>query len=887
MNPAQPNAFVFTPNASLAQQLRRQRLLLLGRRSAPAASIQVLQNWLINSVQPERVLATDNQLRLIWEQVIAEQRDHHQDLQQLNPGYLAGQALSAWRSLKRFQIDPDELAKAETGQLLSFKKWVIEFEKRLSAQQLSTLDLELEKGLRKQPAPLGRRPPLAQLYAFMEAPPPLWMNWLSRQFDCIETCEFGAQTDPENFAPKKPELEKTQLLYGADSDDQELMAALHWAKSLLPIVDKPIEEDAGNRMARTQIAIIDIQLNDRLKRVKRIAGNLLKGLQLGFSREQSLASEGPVQIALKLLSLNERQIDLASARLIVQSPLWGAAQIEYSLRTDWDRRLCAMQCAQIKTSDFIRLLTESGVDNGVSELINNALSARHRTKPMSTLDWCDHFQSQLVHLKCIEHFTSGQSQRWIEALADFAKLGSVAGNLSISDALRLLRQCCSAAYAKSSSSASAVTFLDTIEAAADCSHVWILAMDNNRWPGSPSLNPLLPVSLQIQKQMPHSQPQMEAELAKRLIERLQQSAQQVVFSYSRFDGDLEQSPCAFIAQLPEFIAQPPEFGIDLEQTYAEQMQPSSTAMQWVDCASAPTVPEAQREVRSGAGLLKTMAVSPFDAFVQWRLGAYELEEPKIGLSALDRGNLVHNILECLWRELGNSQALSELDSAATENLCKTFAEKELSRFQSRHGWLQQGFVELEVERLSTLAKDWLDVERERPEFTVELTEQGLSANIAGLIFNMRLDRLDRLSDGKLLLIDYKTGNSLSRKYWLDMPPAEPQLPLYALTLNDAPDAICFAKVRSDKMEFIGIGNMATDAAASIRGIHIEENWHDLFDNWKNALEQLAMAYINGDTRAFKTDAGFGRVDALAPIHRFAEFEQLQLHSAKWQSTTTL
>jgi len=877
---AENNTFVLTPNASLAQQLRRQKLISNNSRcSSKKANIHVLQRWITDSVTPEYSLATEAQLRYLWEQIITEQRDQNQDFQQLNPSYLSGQALSAWRSLKHWKIRLDELAKAETGQLLSFRKWVIEFEKRLATQQLSTIELEVAKKLSEPVTQEIEKMPLVQTYAFIDALAPLWADWLAYKFETVEPISYKPNVDSQNGSANQSQL------CVLDSSDQELDAAMHWAKSIFK----------SDNQAR--VAIIDVNLKDSLKATSRRAEYVFSNAKndIRFSRETPLLSIGCVQTVLKLLNLNKKQIDLATARHIVHSPLWHAKepskdetesciqasyQTEYIERAQWDIDLCALQSDEINTSDFLELAYPSDNDSNDKENYKFAPSKlssifidRHRSRCLSPLDWCDLFQSQLHQLNCFEHFTDSEWQRWIDALSDFAKLGTVSGNISISNALQQLEYCCTVSPPKISSSAPGITFMDTVEAAADYSHIWILGMDNMSWPGATRLNTLLPVSLQIQKQIPHSQPQLETELTKRLIERLTLAANQIVFSYSQFNDDLEQSPCAFVANFPEYISEK----IDRSQLEAESH--IHDHFEWVDCSYAPTIPEQQRAIKGGASLLKTMATSPFDAFIQWRLGAYELDSPKVGLSVLDRGNLVHNVLERVWNKLGGSKDLQllMLDRNQALGFCKEAANEELKRFQARHGWLKQSFADLETKRLGKLVFDWLEVERNRPEFSVEFTEEKLTADIASLTFKMRLDRLDRLSDGRLVLIDYKTGQNLSRNFWLEMPPIEPQLPLYALTLENHPDALCFAKVRADKMEFIGIGSGDID---DLKGIKQQDDWPGLIENWKSSLETLATDYINGDTRAFETSVGFGRSDPFAPLHRFAEYEQLEELKAK-------
>jgi hypothetical protein len=76
-------------------------------------------------------------------------------------------------------------------------------------------------------------------------------------------------------------------------------------------------------------------------------------------------------------------------------------------------------------------------------------------------------------------------------------------------------------------------------------------------------------------------------------------------------------------------------------------------------------------------------------------------------------------------------------------------------------------------------------------------------SIAGLTFDLRLDRIDRLNDGSLLVIDYKSGD-VSPKSWELPRPDDVQLPLYAGFALDGEKrlgGLVFAKVRpGDQMD---------------------------------------------------------------------------------------
>lgn len=70
------------------------------------------------------------------------------------------------------------------------------------------------------------------------------------------------------------------------------------------------------------------------------------------------------------------------------------------------------------------------------------------------------------------------------------------------------------------------------------------------------------------------------------------------------------------------------------------------------------------------------------------------------------------------------------------------------------------FQALEKQRLIKLLRSWIEEERKRGAFSVLETEKKVSWQHASLKFDLRIDRLDLLPDGKLVLVDYKSGKTV-------------------------------------------------------------------------------------------------------------------------------
>ena len=161
------------------------------------------------------------------------------------------------------------------------------------------------------------------------------------------------------------------------------------------------------------------------------------------------------------------------------------------------------------------------------------------------------------------------------------------------------------------------------------------------------------------------------------------------------------------------------------------------------------------------------------------------------------------------------------------------------------------YLELEEQRLARLVTEWLDYERTRFPFDVAATEVAATPEVAGLTMKLRLDRVDRLNDGSLLVIDYKTGN-VAQKAWELPRPDDVQLPLYAgfaVPAREEVGGLVFAKVRPGETIFTGrVANAQTTLIPTLNGTsRLVRNplTPAQLSDWRRAIERLARDFIAG------------------------------------------
>jgi RecB family exonuclease len=225
---------------------------------------------------------------------------------------------------------------------------------------------------------------------------------------------------------------------------------------------------------------------------------------------------------------------------------------------------------------------------------------------------------------------------------------------------------------------------------------------------------------------------------------------------------------------------------------------------------------------------------------------------------------VHKALELIWTELGSHARLMELPAAELDDLIARNVEAALDHLGIGTGW------KVEQRRLGSLLARWLEIEKDRAAFTVLKPEEERLVIIGGLQIRTRVDRIDALTGGGEIILDYKTGQVKSTGWDTDRPD-EPQLPLYCATSERPIDGAAFAFIRTGELAFRGI--TANDAV--LPGLKrmpaSPASFAELVVEWRRVLERLAADYRDG--RAV-VDPKQGACDycGLRAVCRIREFE---------------
>ncbi|MBV9675108.1 MAG: PD-(D/E)XK nuclease family protein, partial [Acidobacteriaceae bacterium] len=262
----------------------------------------------------------------------------------------------------------------------------------------------------------------------------------------------------------------------------------------------------------------------------------------------------------------------------------------------------------------------------------------------------------------------------------------------------------------------------------------------------------------------------------------------------------------------------------------------------VDDTNAPPF-ESNEVARGGVEIIKSQSLCPFRAFAEHRLHANSPEDAGFGIDARDRGSFLHGALECIWKKLETLERLQNMDALELRELvCAAVREAIEDR---HHNPFHQLLNQTERERLETLVIQWLNFERERKiPFTVEHLEGERTVDLNGLHLQLRVDRIDRLSDGSVILIDYKSSD-LKIKDLEGTRPAEPQLLIYAAALEENVEGVYIAKPRPRRPESIGFAYQEHFPAS--KQSRKKTPWEQIRDESRHYLYSIAAEFVAGYT----------------------------------------
>ena len=855
----------------------------------------------------------------LWEQAIEACLAKHEAAALFDIRSMAKSAIEANNLMLNWQLAESDInhdfITQETRQFLRWRHTFEDFcakQNAIESVRLSSLQIALFAQFQQQIIHDLALPKHIQLAGFDRVTP-----LEARLFNLLKGCGVQVEMMATNTHSD------TEIEYFAAVDaNSECRAAVAWAKQKL--TENP----------KAQLAIISPALGSIRRELADLLDDTFHSETLhsslyetprcyDFSLGLALTEYAIVHSALQLLRLAASKADLIFDEVtpLLQDVYWGSQQ-ELDARAQLDAHLRRNMNASYHLESFIKQASKL-LTNGtpLAELLENLTQIsrfqNQQGKQRQVLSaWVTAFVQLLDELhwaktRSLSSHEFQTQQAFLKCLKELSGLDAIFGNVSASVAVQKITELCNAtmfqAEAKGDIRIQILGLLETPAVQLDA--VWALNMNDQNWPPAVKLNPLLPADLQRNRGTPNASAAVQSQFASLVHERLMTCAPEVIFSYATKEDERELRPSPLLEIQPESVdnvgrALARHVGLkpDLQsfnsqhdefktiQTLAERLaQP--TSLQFLDDFIAPAVlPD--ENVRGGVNLFAAQAKCPAWAFYQYRLGAAKLETPVDGLDTMSRGSLLHKVLQLFWLDCETLSNLKALTQPLLNEKIDTAIEKSIQALSDEISYhIPPQVLQIERNRLHQLMQAWLTLELERADFVVDACEKKFELDVEGLKLNLSIDRIDKLAQGGLVVIDYKTSAVVNNSSWAEDRIAEPQLPIYVvLALKyEQVVAVSFAKVRSDETKFIGL-TAEQDVLPKVTALSkVRENsafygfgdWDALLEHWYTSLTNIAQEIKTGVTdvtMSNEADLVYCDVKPLLRLpERLLQFEHMQVN----------
>jgi probable DNA repair protein len=824
-------ATVITANRRLARVLQEefaQQQLRAGKEAWRSPSIHSWQSWLekmllgaTNQVSlPTRI--NQHQSQLLWERCLNKEVAEHL------PGLSGLVRLSrdTWQRLAEWHLTIGEVARsAQNGDQRLFAAaagrylGILERERWIDDAGLGSLVDDL---IRSGRTATGQR---ITLVGFDRERP-------------VVTSITAALTDngcDVQTAPA-PHSADSVALQCFETADAELRAAGAWAREQL-------EKNPDHT-----IAIIAANLDQDAERKSRLVREgLVPGWQyapssvrhaVNVSYGRKLIDFPAVSIAVLLLRWLVRDLSTGEVGHLLRTPLLGPnmlggrSRMELHLRQLPDRRWSpAMLSHELRGR-------EESADSGewLSFVASMTKLRRELQRKASPAKWATYIDTTLKASgwpgrETVSSFDFQLVNRWRDLLNDLARLDLVSPVMTLQTAIRRLELMAAETVFQPESVERAVHLMGPLEASgAQFDAIWISGLTAANWPPAGNPSPLVSRRLQRQAGMPDAEPADTVAYARSLLTHLCSAADTVVGSYPLTEADAEQTPSDLLNPL----------GVKVQAARADPgwhaAALSATGHTAVVDDTVPKMCSAER-LRGGADTLQRQLSDPISAFAVGRLGIRRLQQQAKGLPASLRGNIIHDALYQLYADTpSRNEILGWSDDELTARTDRAI-ESTFARHERNADDVLSELLKLERQRVADLLRQLVRIEQTRAEFAIASVEHEVVFAEAGVRMQLRIDRIDRLSDGTLAVLDYKTG---AKKKLLqnDGQPREIQLIAYACALTEPVSALALVNVDTREVGFDGAG----------RGYSDDLNWRDTLAAWKRIVRAACEDMSDGDVR---------------------------------------
>jgi ATP-dependent helicase/nuclease subunit B len=833
-----------------------------GQRAWQRPAVLNVEAWLTNLWAMRRSVEPDPPLMLSAAQEIAVRQEiiERDNLGLIDVLRTAREARAASVKCAEYGVSLSDQRWTQDHDAGMFLRWHTEFQRLCMRERWITLAGAWEL-LPEWLAAQDRTGEDMILAGFMHRTPALQAGvraWQSR----------GGQTHWDDLPPSDLTRRAARKV-PCTSAEEELERAARWARAL-------------TESGATSIGVVVPELDGQAGMVARVfddvfhPAHLLSGLEkdaapggvFHISSASRLDEHPLIASALLMLETASEEMRVADAGAFLRSAYWKGAAQERHARARADLRLRKARSLRVPLEAMKRACADAPVAHRFWKELDLFL---RRSPASAEIPYWAKFMAALLSLagwpgEDLPSCDQPALDAWQDAVGTLASLGAVSDLVTRAKADAALRGILRSRALRRGSVNSPVQILDPYEAEGiGFDHLWVTGLSTDTWPARSGGVSFVPVSLLRDAGMPGTGSGGRQEERRRTIERLLGSAPDTVASFTG-------SPLWCLGPIEERVADHMPSSHPLPSWDQPRWRSPLFAPAMMDCREDSIAPH-PKSTRPGGGsnLIKYQSLCPFRAFAQIRLAAPEMADGAFGFSPMDRGTFLHDVLAEVWQRLGSQEQLKNLTSDELQQLVEDAIQLKLGvqdQDSDQESDFDRELNQAERIRLQHLVLEWLAFEKQRlVPFEVLQVEEKKAFDLDGINLDLRLDRIDRLPNGKLLLIDYKSGTQQKPDHLCGERPVEPQMLVYAAALGEEVEGVLFGRAVRGEPKLVGYARdkQVNDKLFEALG----GGWLARRLSWEKTVRSLAAEFRAGEA-AVSPSKGACTYCHLKPLCRVLE-----------------
>ena len=901
------NHAVIVPTRNLANELNERvarYFLSLGTSVWVAPTILVWpdylrQLWLLNrnllAVESgAHSLISSQQAAVLWAQVIDVSRRAENELTLLNVQQTTRAVQRSWKLMHDWRVNASQLQRDHVADTEQFVLWTRNYQKSLEKRGLLDEQLLMAKLIDAA----NVQHPYERLHFIS------YDLLTASQRAYLEKAEqAGLQ-----WSESKPNVElKLQCYLRYDDSKSEVVAALNAAK-------KCLENDPEHK-----VSIVIPDLAHRQAEIQELARHVFypcesplsvqnKDAVYSFSLGEPLQDIPAIEAAMSIIALLKNNTNTTEFGFLLrnqflglcvqhreatrlfeqwlkqqrvhsfsfdQTPILYKACIDYFIKRD--------QKIEIEFLEVLEKLVES------RRAIQERLASQKEASEFAALkfaDWAKIYSDWLALWQWQtasdgSQLSSVQYQlkiRWQALLEEFANLSAVQQRAGLSRAMELLQQMTRNTVFSPKGANSPILISGVFEAIGRQVDTCMVTAMHQDYPAPPSGDAFISNRFLAEAGHPEAKPESGVLHAKNLITNLLNCAKYRRISYACVSDQNREA-----SMLPSSLFKNVEWhDASLDDVVTKASVDHVVLEHYQDTQGPPWLEPGR--AKGGSKIFENQSHCAFKAFVHHQLGFLGEDEAEFGLDGLDRGNVVHQLLDMLWERLQSKAALDALDENARSDLVNNVIDECFAKGRFQLSQEKLRLLKHEKQRLESLLLDWLDEESKRPmNFSVIEREEQREGELGGIRYRYIVDRLDMTDDGRTVIVDYKTG-AVNRNDWSGERIKSPQMPLYALALDELKNkpvsGIAFAQVKKGESKYIELAEGDIFRKASRYSDKYEQDWLNSRDAWPAVFEQLAKDFLAGEASVNPIDELTCQYCELHSLCRVSQLRDTQIDEGR-------